>query len=152
LDVSLHATSCSIIKSFLSEIGAAEAVEVIELPELCRMVAKDYTLPLPGPRVIRKPLPTFLPKNSRPKKSIHGFISELTNVADEAAKPFDRSSILAKLLFPVTHRAMWGIRKPTPAQLLDKHVKDPELRALLWVFWGYYPCSTVKGIFWPPLS
>jgi len=135
-------------------------VELIELPDLCRVVAKDYTFTWPqgdSEAFIHLLAEKFPSK----EKSIHGFISELTNVAEEAAKPFDRSSILAKLLFPVTHRAMWGIRKLTPAQLLDKPVKDPELHALLSVFGAITACrrqlSRITGtaiifLFLPRLS
>ncbi len=148
-DVSLHATSCSATKRFLSEIGAAEAVELVELPELCRVVAKDYTMSWPqgDPEGLIKLVAEKFPSE---EKGIRGFISEMTSVAEEAARPFNRSSILAKLLFPFTHRAMWGLRKLTLAQLLDKHVKDSGLRALLSVFWGYYglPPSELSGFYY----
>lgn len=143
-EVSLHATGG--IAKFLEECGVKDKVELIRLPELCRVITPDYDLiwPQKHPEGIIRVLSEKFPQEA---KGIRSTIGQMVDIIQEAKKPFDEKSFLSKILFWYTHPIMWSMRNQTLAQVLDKHVKDPKLKAILSVFWGYYglPPSKLSG-------
>jgi all-trans-retinol 13,14-reductase len=148
-DVSLHATSTvkgGPMRKVFDETGVLDKVQMVELPELCRIITPDHDFiwPQRDPDGITNQLCHAFPAES---EGIEGFFSEMLGIVDEAMKPFDPDSWWDKLTFPLTHRKMWAIRKQTLSDVLDKHVQDAKVRAILSAFWGYYglPPSKLSG-------
>lgn len=148
-DVSLHATSTvkgGPMRRVFEETGILDKVQMVELPELCRIITPDHDFiwPQGDPDGITNQLCHTFPTES---EGIKGFFSEMLGILDEAIKPFDADSWWDKLTFPLTHRKMWAIRKQTLADVLDKYVQDAKVRTILSVFWGYYglPPSRLSG-------
>ncbi len=143
-EVSLHATVG--IAQILEECGVKDKVELIRLPELCRVITPDYDLiwPQKDPEGIIRVLSEKFPQEA---KGIRSAIGQMVDIVQEAKKPFDEKSFLSKILFWYTHPIMWNMRNQTLAQVLDKHIKDPKLKAILSVFWAYYglPLSKLSG-------
>jgi len=143
-EVSLHATAG--IAQILEECGVKDKVELIRLPELCRIITPDYDLiwPQKDPEGIIRILSEKFPQEA---KGIRSAIGQMVDIIQEAKKPFDEKSFLSKILFWYTHPIMWSMRNQTLAQVLDKHIKDPKLKAILSVFWAYYglPPSKLSG-------
>jgi len=143
-EVSLHATAG--IAQILEECGVKDKVELIRLPELCRVITPDYDLiwPQKDPEGIIRVLSEKFPQEA---KGIRSAIGQMVDIIQEAKKPFDEKSFLSKILFWYTHPIMWSMRNQTLAQVLDKHIKDPKLKAILSAFWGYYglPPSKLSG-------
>lgn len=151
-DVSLHATSTvkgGPMRRVFDETGILDKVQMVELPELCRIITPDHDFiwPQGDPDGITNQLCQAFPTES---EGIKGFFSEILGILDEARKPFDPDSWWDKLTFPLTHKKMWAIRKMTLADMLDKYVQDVKVRSILSVFWGYYglPPSKLGGFYY----
>ena len=148
-DVSLHATSGvkgGPMRSVFDEAGILNKVEMVDLPELCRIITPDHNLiwPQRNPDAIIEQLCQIFPNQAG---GIQGFFAEILGILDEAMKPFDRESWWDKMFFPLTHKRMWAIRNETLADVLDRQVQDQKVRSILSVFWGYYglPPSKLSG-------
>ncbi|MCK4723540.1 MAG: NAD(P)/FAD-dependent oxidoreductase, partial [Dehalococcoidia bacterium] len=148
-DVSLHATSGvkrDPMRSVFEEAGILNKVEMVDLPELCRIITPDHDLiwPQRNPDAIINQLCQIFPDQAG---GIRGFFAEILGILDEAMKPFDRESWWDKMIFPITHKRMWAIRNETLADVLDKYAQDKKVRSILSVFWGYYglPPSKLSG-------
>ena len=150
-DVSLHATMGAKggLRNSLEGAGVLDKVETVELPELCRIITPDHDLVWPqrNPEAIIKQLSGLFPDQAQ---GIQGFFDEILGILEEAVKPFDPDSWWDKLTFPLTRGKMWGIRNKTLADVLDEHVKDPKLRAILSIYWPYYglPPSKLSGFYY----
>lgn len=151
-DVSLHATSgvkAGPMRKFFEEAGILAKTEMIELPDLCRIITPDHDLiwPQRDPDAVMDQLCRLFPEQSQ---GIRGFFAEIMGILDEAMKPFDEDSWWDKMIFPITHRRMWAIRNQTLGELLEKHVKDGKVRSILSTFWGYYglPPSRLSGFYY----
>ena len=148
-DVSLHATSGvsgGPMREVFEQAGILDKVDMVELPDLCRIVTPDHDMVWPqrNPEAIIDLLCLAFPGET---DGIRGFFDEILGIIDEAMKPFDRDSWWDKIFFPITHKRMWAIRNETLADVLDKYIRDAKLRSLLSVFWGYYglPPSKLSG-------
>ncbi len=148
-DVSLHATgdvSGGPMRTVFEKAGILHKIEMVDLPELCRIITPDHDLiwPRRDPEAIIDQLCKTFPGQS---KGIKGFFDEMLGILDEGMKPFDPDSWLDKIIFPITHKRMWAVRNMTLGDLLDNHVQDPKVRSILSVFWGYYglPPSKLSG-------
>ena len=148
-DVSLHATSgvsSGPMREVFKQAGILNKVEMVELPELCRIITPDQDMVWPqrNPEAIIDQLSRAFPAEI---KGIRGFFDEILGVLDEAMKPFDRDSWWERIIFPITHRRMWAIRNKTLADVIDTYIRDSKLRHILSVFWGYYglPPSQLSG-------
>ena len=150
-DVSLHATSGAHggLRQSLEGAGVLGKVETVELPELCRIITPDHDLiwPQKNPAAIVEQLTQHFPAEG---EGIQGFFDEILGVIDDAIKPFDHDSWWDVIRFPMTHKNMWGIRKDTLAQVLDRYTQDPRLRTILSTFWPYYglPPSKLSGFYY----
>jgi all-trans-retinol 13,14-reductase len=148
-DVSLHATSGvggGPMREIFNEAGILDKVEMVELPDLCRIITPDYdmTWPQQNPEAIIAELCSLFPTQAN---GIKGFFGQMMDIVDEAMKSADPDSWWDRLTFPFTHRQMWAVRDLTLGDMLDKHVTDEKLRCLLSIFWPYYglPPSRLSG-------
>ncbi|SPD74479.1 putative All-trans-retinol 13,14-reductase [uncultured Desulfobacterium sp.] len=148
-DVSLHATSGVAggpMKEIFEETGILNKVEMVELPELCRIITPDYdmTWPQKKPEAVIEKLSGLFPAESN---GIRDFFGQMMEILDEAMKPVDPDSWWDRLTFPITHRQMWAVRALTLGDMLDMHVRDQKLKCFLSAFWAYYglPPSKLSG-------
>jgi all-trans-retinol 13,14-reductase len=148
-DVSLHATSgvsSGPMREVFKEAGILNKVEMVELPELCRIITPDHDMVWPQrkPDAIIDQLCKTFPGEAN---GIRGFFGEILGILDEAMKPFDPDSWWDRIIFPITHKRMWAIRNKTLAHVLDDYIQDAKLRSILSTFWGYYglPPSKLSG-------
>ena len=150
-DVSLHATGSTqgSLQPVLEGAGVAGKIETVELPELCRVITPDHDLTWPqrDPQAIVDQLAQLFPGEA---EGIQDFFDYMLGILDDAMKPFDEDSWWDRLTFPLTHRKMWGIRNKTLADVLDEHVHDDRVRAILSTFWPYYglPPSRLSGFYY----
>jgi len=144
-EVSLHATS-GMIMPFLEACGIKNKVELVELPDIMRVVTPDYDLVLPqkNPDRIVSILSEKFPQEV---KGIQDFMDHLNGIIQEAKRPFNENSTLSKALYWFTHPILWNIRNQNFGQVLDKYIKNPKLRTILSCYWGYYllPPSKLSG-------
>ncbi len=145
-EVSLHATSGG-IAIFLEELGIKNKVEMVRLPDIMRVVMPNYDLILPqkDPEGIIRVLCEKFPQE---EKGVHSFLDQMKSILEEAGRPFNDKSIMSMIFYWFTHPTMWNLRNQTFAQMLDKYVKDPKLKAILSCYWGYYMLSPSKLSGW----
>ncbi|MBW2094474.1 MAG: NAD(P)/FAD-dependent oxidoreductase [Deltaproteobacteria bacterium] len=148
-EVSLHATSKGFIDRIMAELGAEGEVQTIKLPELARLMTKqgEIVMPQADPEGCIK---AFVEKYPENEEGISGFIGDMLAIAKEGEKPFDQDSWWQKLIFPLTHRTMWNVRKKTLADMFDEHELSGPARNVLASWWGYYglPPSMLSGFYY----
>jgi len=148
-EVSLHATNTVAqgpMRRVFEEAGILDRIEMVDLPELCRIITPDHdmTWPQRDPDAIIDLLCQTFPSETN---GIKGFFGKMQTIMEDAQKPFDPDSLWDKIRFPLTHKSWWGIRNMTLGNLLDKYIRDPKARTVLSIFWIYYllPPSKLSG-------
>lgn len=124
-EVSPHYTAG--MAQFLEECGIKDKVEVVRLPELGRFITPDYDLIFPqqDPKGIIRILSDKFPQEAQ---GIGSFMGQLMALMQEYKTPIDLKSASS------THPIMWSMSNQTAAEVLDKHVKDAKLKAILSFF------------------
>jgi phytoene dehydrogenase-like protein len=149
-DVSLHATGGARgrLRPILEGAGILDKIETVELPELCRIITPDYDLIWPNnPDALIEQMVRLFPDEA---EGIRGFFGEMLGILDEAMAPYNPDSLQDRISFPITHKRMWAVRNKTLADVLDGFVRNPRVRGLLSVYWGYYglPPSRLSGFYY----
>ena len=150
-EVSLHQTAATgtITEQILRELGLWGKVPLVPVPELARIITPDFdlTLPAANPQGCIEVLAKQFPQE---KQGIAAFINEMLEISRETNSLPVRMGLWDYVTFPIRHSLLWDIRKLTLAQMLDRHVKDPKLKSLLSLFWGYYglPPSELSGFYY----
>ncbi len=153
-DVSLHATSLVNNKAatFLENLGVTQQIEMIELPEVYRLVTDniDIAVPQKNPEKYIALLTKQYPEEA---EGIKDFINEMIAVNEEVSeydKDSDFSKKYLKIIFPLRFRKMWNIRNKTLAEMLADYIKSPEVKDVLASLWGYYglPPSKLSAFYY----
>ena len=150
-EVSLHGTSIhnNGPARILSDIGVLDKIELAELPEVYRLKTPrlDISVPQKNPDAYIDLLAAHFPAEA---EGIRGFVEEMLGIADEVDTLSRKKGKFIKLLFPIQYPKMWDVRNKTLADLLNDHVRDPELQHVLAALWGYYglPPSQLSGFYY----
>lgn len=152
-EVSLRVTGSAqkegMLRSVLEGAGILDQVDIVELPEICRIITPDYDLVWPqrDPDEVVEQLVQIFPNEAR---GIRGFFGEMMAILDEGMKSFDLHTWWDKILFPITRRKMWSVRKMTLAEQLNKYVQDDKARMLLSIFWPFFglPPSKLSAFYY----
>lgn len=151
-DVSLHQMALTdSIRKILDDLEVTKRVRFVTGSNLFRLIGDkvDITCPAKSPQAFQDALIARFPGESN---GIKGFMTEMLGLNDEVERFFREPdlSLFGKVTFPMRYPRMWGARKKSLAEYLDRHVSDPWLRATLSVFSGYYglPPSKVSGFYY----
>ena len=150
-EVSLHGTSIhnNGAARILSDIGVLDKIKLVELPEVYRLKTPglDISVPQRDPEAYMALLTTHFPAEA---KGIRGFVEEMIAIADEVDTLSRKKGKFFKLIFPLQYPRMWAVRNKTLAELLDDHVKDPDLQDVLAALWGYFglPPSRLSAFYY----
>lgn len=150
-EVSLHGTSIhnNGAARILSDLGVLDKIELAELPEVyCLKTPKlDISVPQKDPEAYIALLTKHFPAEA---EGIRGFVEEMLGIADEVDTLSRKKGKFFKLIFPFQYPKMWDVRNKTLADLMNDHVKDPDLQHVLAALWGYYglPPSQLSGFYY----
>ncbi len=150
-EVSLHQTAAKSGTTLrvLSELGLAERLPLAAAPEFAHLVTPELELTLPAadPQGCVEALARLFPAE---RESIAAYIRELTQVPEETARIPENMGAADYISFPGKFPLLWDIRKLTMAQFIERHIKNPRLKDLLSVYWGYYglPPSQLSGFYY----
>jgi len=150
-EVSLHGTSIHDNGSarILRDIGVLDKINLVELPEVYRLKTPklDISVPQKDPQAYMALLADHFPAEA---EGIKGFVEEMIGIADEVDTLSRNQGKFFKLLFPLQYRKMWNVRHKTLAELINDHVKDPELQDVLAARWDYYglPPSRLSAFYY----
>lgn len=150
-EVSLHGTSINNngAERILRELGVLEKLELVKLPELYHLKAPglDISVPQQNPEAYIRLLTEHFPNEA---DGIKGFVRKMIGLADEVDRLHQKNGKFFKLIFPLQYRKMWSIRNKTLADLIDEHIRTPDLKNALSALWGYYglPPSKLSGFYY----
>jgi phytoene dehydrogenase-like protein len=138
-EVSLHGTSIheNGTSRCLEDLDVLRRLKLVPLPEIYRLKTPrlDISIPQRDPEAYINLLSRHFPNEA---KGIGSFVGEMIGVSNEVNQLGKKKGKFLKILFPLQYPKMWDIRKKTLAEMLDKHVKNPELQHVLSALWGYY--------------
>ena len=138
-EVSLHGTSIhhNNTSRCLEDLDVLRRLKLVPLPDVYRLKTPklDISVPQQDPQGYVNLLTRHFPNEA---KGIQSFVDEMTGVSEEVEQLGLKKGKFIKILFPLQYPKMWGIRNKTLQQMLEEHVKDPELQHVLSALWGYY--------------
>jgi len=150
-EVSLHGTSINNNSTarILDNLGVLEKLQLVRLPEIYRLKAPglDISVPQEDPEAFIALVSKHFPDG---EGGIRSFVNEMVDLSEEVERLHEKRGQYIKLLFPLQYRRMWGIRNKTLADLLNSHVKNPEVQSVLSSLWGYYglPPSKLSAFYY----
>jgi len=150
-EVSLHGTCLhrNAGARILEGLGVLDRLELVRLPEtFCTQLnGQAITVPQQDPEAYIRLLSKQMPAEAA---GIRGFVQEMLSVTGEVDRLHRRQGRFFKLLFPLQYPYLWRIRSQTLAQMMDRHVKTPDVKRLLAAFWCYYglPPSQLSAFYY----
>jgi phytoene dehydrogenase-like protein len=151
-DVSLHQTVVEGTGgAILRDLGVLDRVKFARGRDLFRVIGSDLDITCPGanPKAFEERLGKEFPNQ---KEGIRGFIREMLDLNAEVTKFFKEGRLTwyRKMAFPMRYPLMWGARKKSLQDYLDRYVSDRRLKWLLSVFWGYFglPPDRLSGFYY----
>lgn len=151
-DVSLHATSAGErngVHNLIPGFPEITDVEFVALPSLCRVIYPDYDL-----RVPNQDVPAYVNwlKKSFPNEAagIDGLFADMKGVTEEVHELSGRKGAIDESRFPTDYPVLTRFSTATWGQIVDSHLKDPKLKAIVSSQWGYYglPPSKLASIYY----
>jgi len=150
-EVSLHGTSIhhNATARILANIGVLDKLALVALPEVYRFKAPglDIAVAQQNPEAFASEVIRHFPDEAG---GIRSFVAAMVGLSQEVETLHEKKGKFIKILFPVQYPAMWAIRNKTLADLLDDHVKNPQLQGVLASLWGYYglPPSRLSAFYY----
>ncbi len=151
-DVSLHSTSVGEregIYNLIPGFPEIKDVEFVPHPNLYRAIYPDYDF-----RVPQKDLPGYIEMltNYFPdeKQGIEGLFEDMKGVAKDISKLSSAKGQVDMSRFPVDFPYLFKSYTKTWGQMMDAHIKNPKLKAIISALWGYYglPPSKLASIYY----
>ena len=138
-EVSLHGTAIhhNNTSRCLEELDVLRRLKLVPLPDVYRLKTPELNISVPqqDPQGYAALLTKHFPHEA---KGIQSVVDEMIGLSEEVDQLGLKKGKFIKILFPLQYPKMWNIRNKTLQQMLDEHVKDPELQNVLSALWGYY--------------
>jgi phytoene dehydrogenase-like protein len=153
-EVSLHGTSVrnNRAEQILQNLGVFEKVSFVPLPEVYHIKTPtvDLAVPSQDPEEYILQISYLFPQEA---EGIRSFVNEMLAITEEVGRWEGKSKwaqTLTKPVFPIRYAKMWNVRNKTLKEMLDEHVKDPEVQGILAGLWGYYglPPSELSAFYY----
>ncbi|MGB2981897.1 MAG: NAD(P)/FAD-dependent oxidoreductase [Candidatus Zixiibacteriota bacterium] len=139
-DASLHSTSAGEregIHNLIPGFPEITDVEFVPHPNLYRAIYPDHDF-----RVPQKDLPGYInmlvgyfPEE---KEGIEGLFEDMKGVARDIGKISAARGQVDMSRFPVDFPHLYKSYTKTWGQMMDEHIKNPKLKAIVSALWGYY--------------
>ena len=135
---------------FFEWCGVADSIEFIKLKNWMRLVFPEHDLRLPSGNL--EEVISILEANfPDEKEGIRSLFKEMIKIYEDFNKFLPQTAPMWQQLpaFPFRYRSLFAVMKKTIKQLLDKHLKDEKLKALLFANYGYYGLPPSKVNIYP---
>ncbi|MBZ5575348.1 MAG: NAD(P)/FAD-dependent oxidoreductase [Acidobacteriia bacterium] len=139
-DVSLHSTSVGERNGVPNLIGGfpeITGVEFVAHPNLYRAIFPDHDI-----RVAQHDLPAYVAQLVRQfpaeKPGIEGLFADMRNLSLEVARLSRLTHPPDQILFPIEFPMLVRYGQQTWGQMMDAHLHDPKLKAIVSAQWAYY--------------
>jgi all-trans-retinol 13,14-reductase len=128
------------------ECGVSEKVDFIKLKYWVRTVFPEHDIRFPSGN-FSEIISILSQKFPKEKDGISNFFKEIEKVYNDLLKFLASTAPMWQQLpvFPLRYRALFSVLKKTSKQLLDKHLKDDKLKALLLSDYGFYGLPPSKA-------
>ncbi len=139
--------------ALLEACGVAEKIELVKLKDSARIIFPDHDLRLPSGDLdgVIGVLENAFP---RERQGIRNLFRHMVRISkDQARMSVSKAPFLLQFaFFPLLYPSLFPVVYKTTAQLLDKHIKDVKLKAVLYANCSYYGLppsrlNTTYGIF-----
>ncbi len=150
-EVSLHGTALNNTPAarVLEDLGVLKNIKLVLAPECYKIKTQKIDIPVPqkNPGLFIEQLGKMFPDE---KQGVKSFVDEMIGVADNADKLAANKGKYNKMLFPLQYKHMWNVRNKTLKELLNEHVRNPDLQEVLAGLWGYYglPPSKLSAFYY----
>ena len=124
---------------FFDLCGVGEDVDYLKLKYSMRTVFPEHDIRIPSgnlegvSRVFEENFPNE-------KEGIKSLFKEMTKIYEDIMKFFNSTAPMWQQLpiFPIRYKNLFSAMKKTVQQILDKHLKDDKLKALLFANYNFY--------------
>lgn len=124
---------------FFESVGVGDRIEFIKLKYFIRLVfpGHDIRLPSGNQEGVLNVLEESFPDE---KKGIQSLLEEMVNIYGDVLKFLNSTAPFWQqmLVFPFRYKSLFSAMKKTVRQLLDKHLKDDKLKALIFADYGFF--------------
>jgi all-trans-retinol 13,14-reductase len=123
---------------FFEWCGVADSIEFLKLKHFTRLVFPELDFRIPSGNL--EEVITLLEARFPNEKGIRSLFKEMTKIHDDIRKfVFSDAPMWQQLpVFPFKYRSLFPMLKKTVRQLLDKHIKDQRLKAILLANYGFF--------------
>jgi phytoene dehydrogenase-like protein len=151
-DVSLHSTSVGDrdgVYNLIPGFPEISDVEFVPHPTLYRTMFPDHDITVP-----QKNLPAYIRilKDHFPDESvgIDAVIADMQGITNDIGKLSSARGDIDYMRFPVDYPYLFKAYSRTWGQIVDGHLKNPKLKAIISSQWGYYglPPSKLASIYY----
>ncbi len=124
---------------FLDSCGIGDSLEFAKLKYSFRMIFPDHDIRFPSGN-IQQVIGTLESNFPAEKEGIHGLFKEMQNIYRDLTKFLPNVAPMWQQLpgIPFRYKSLFMAMNKTLKQVLDKHIKDPKLKGLLFGNYGYF--------------
>ncbi len=127
------------LAKFFDLCGVGESIDFLKIKYIVRAVFPDHDLRIPSGD-LEGVIAVFEENFPNEKEGIRSLFKEMTKILEDIIKFFNSTAPMWQQLpvFPLRYRTLFPVLKKTVRQLLDKHLKDDRLKALIFANYGFY--------------
>jgi all-trans-retinol 13,14-reductase len=124
---------------FFEWCGVTDGLEFLRIKYLMRAIFPEHDIRLPSGD-LEGVIAVLEAKFPEDKENIRGLFKEMTSIYGDIVKFLFSSAPMWQQLpvFPLRYKSLFSAMKKTVKQLLDKHLKNSQLKALLFANYGFY--------------
>ncbi len=124
---------------FFDFCGVGESIDFLKLKYTIRAIFPDHDLRVPSGN-LEEIIRVFEDNFPNEKEGIRSLFKEMTKIFDDTIKFFYSTAPMWQQLpiFPLRYKTLFPSLKKTVRNLLDKHLKDEKLKALIFANYGFY--------------
>jgi all-trans-retinol 13,14-reductase len=127
------------LAKFFERCGVVDGLDFLRIKYLTRAIFPEHDIRLPSGDLegVIAVLETNFPEE---KENIRRLFKEMTSIYRDTMKFLFSSAPMWQQLpvFPLRYKSLFSTMKKTVKQLLDKHLKNSQLKALLFANYGFY--------------
>jgi all-trans-retinol 13,14-reductase len=140
-------------RSFFDSCGIGDSIEFIKLKHSFRIIFPEHDIRLSSGNLeeVINTLETNFPDE---KEGIQSLFKEMTNIYGDLSKFLVKTSPMWQQLpgVPFRYNALFRVMTKTLKQVLDKHLKDEKLKAILFSNYGYFGLPPSKVNIYPLIA
>jgi all-trans-retinol 13,14-reductase len=139
-DVSLHSTTAGErngVHNLIPGFPEITDVEFVPHPHLYRAIYPDYDIRVPQ-RNVQEYINLLAKHFPEEQSGIKGLLEDMKGVSKDIARLSAARGQIDMSKFPQEFPTLFKCSGKTWGEMMDPHIKDPKLKAIVSTLWGYY--------------